>query len=101
MAAISSTLTMVKIFDWLRLFEDTAFYVLLVGETLFDVRYFLLLLLTTLIMLGVPLVILNSSSQEEKELYDGVFDFWVFDLMYNQYLLSLGEFGLDNFGDHP
>ena len=100
-AAISSTLTMVKIFDWLRLFEDTAFYVLLVGETLFDVRYFLLLLLTTLIMLGVPLVILNSSSQEEKELYDGVFDFWVFDLMYNQYLLSLGEFGLDNFGDHP
>ena len=36
-----------------------------------------------------------------KPLIDGAFNFWLLDFLYNQYLLCLGEFGLDNFGDHP
>ena len=90
-----------KLFDWLRLFEDTGFYVLLVEETLYDIRFFLLLLLTTLMMFGVPLVMLDANSNDEKEIIEGTFNFWIADLVYNQYMLSLGEFGLDNFGDHP
>ena len=101
LAAFASCLTLLKLFDWLRLFEQTAFYVLLVGVTLRDVRYFILLLLTTLMMFGIPLVMLDASSYEGKELIDPAFNFWLFDLMYNQYLLSLGEFGMDNFSDHP
>ena len=51
-----------KLFDWLRLFEKTGFYVKLVEETLYDIKYFILLLLTTLIMFGVPVVMLDASS---------------------------------------
>ena len=31
LAAFASCFILVKMFDWLRLFEETAFYVLLVG----------------------------------------------------------------------
>ena len=57
-AAFVTCLTMLKLFDWLRLFEETAFYVLLVGETLYDIRYFMLLLFGALMMFGVPLLML-------------------------------------------
>ena len=90
-----------KLFDWLRLFEETAFYVLLIGETIYDIRYFILLLMTTLIMFGVPLIMLDGNSPTGKEIVDSNFGFWIVDLVYNQYMLSLGEFSYDNFNDHP
>jgi len=37
-AAFGSFFTLLKILDWLRLFEETAFYVLLVTETLDDIK---------------------------------------------------------------
>ena len=101
LAAIASCLTLLKLFDWLRLFEDTAFYVLLVFETLKDIRHFLFLLLTTLMMFGVPMLMLDANSSDGKEVIEETFGFWLADLIYNQYLLALGEFGMDNFGDHP
>ena len=58
-AAFGSCFTLIKLFDWLRLFEDTAFYVLLVAETLKDIRYFLLpesLPLETLLVDDAPKV---------------------------------------------
>ena len=82
-AAFGSCFTLIKLFDWLRLFEDTAFYVLLVGETLYDIRYFLLLLLITLMMFGVPLLMLDANSLEDKELIEASFGFWLADLLYN------------------
>ena len=100
-AAIASCLTLMKLFDWLRLFEETAFYVLLIGETIYDIRYFILLLMTTLIMFGVPLIMLDGNSPTGKEIVDSNFGFWIVDLVYNQYMLSLGEFSYDNFNDHP
>ena len=100
-ASFASCFTLLKLLDWFRLFEETAFYVHLVGETLSDIKYFALLLVTTLLMFGVPLLILEGNSADGKELIEGAFNFWVFDLVYNQYLLALGEFGLDNFADHP
>ena len=82
-AAFASCFTIMKLFDWLRLFEDTGFYVLLVEETLFDIRFFLLLLLTTLMMFGVPLVMLDANSHDGKEIIEGTFNFWIADLVYN------------------
>mmetsp|Transcript_30609 Transcript_30609/g.40733 ORF Transcript_30609/g.40733 Transcript_30609/m.40733 type:complete len:111 (+) Transcript_30609:1310-1642(+) len=61
LAALGSCFSLLKILDWLRLFENTAFYVLLVQETLVDVRPFMLVLLTTLMMFGAPLLMLNNS----------------------------------------
>ena len=70
----------------------------MVGETLWDIRHFLLLLVITLMMFGVPLIMLDASSADGSEMIEGVFNYWLFDLIFNQYLLSLGEFGMDNFG---
>ena len=80
--AFASCLSFMKLFDWLRLFEQTAFYVLLIGETIYDIRYFVLLLLTTLVMFGIPLVILDGSSPEGSELMDDNLGFWPLDLIY-------------------
>ena len=81
-AAFASLFTLMKLFDWLRLFEKTGFYVKLVGETLNDIKYFILLLLTTLMMFGVPVVMLDASSDKEKDLIDKVSNLWIFDLIY-------------------
>ena len=83
------------------MFDGTGFFVLLVAETIYDIRHFLLLLLTTLLMFGVPILLLDANSDAQKPLIEDSFHFWLLDFLYNQYLLCLGEFGLDNFGDHP
>ena len=61
LAAFASCFILVKMFDWLRLFEETAFYVLLVGMTLSDIKAFLLLLMTALMMFGVPIIAVHIS----------------------------------------
>ena len=90
-----------KMFDWLRLFEKTAFYILLLSQTISDVSYFLILLVTTLMMFGVPMVVLNLNRVEENSIVEDSFNIWVFDMLLNQYLVLLGEFSLDNFADQP
>ena len=70
MAAIASCTLMLKVFDWLRLFEKTAFYILLVEETLKDVSSFLILLVTALMMFGVPMVMLNLNRDNDNSIVD-------------------------------
>ncbi len=50
---------MIKLFDWLRLFEETAKYISLLEETINDTFSFLVLIIVALSMFGVPMVILN------------------------------------------
>ena len=101
LAAVASCTLMVKVFDWLRLFENTAFYILLVQETMKDIKAFLILLLTTLMMFGIPMVMLDLNRTEENALVDPTFGFWLLNLLLNQYMLALGEFNMDNFADQP
>lgn len=82
-AAFASCLTLLKFLDWFRLFEETAFYVHLVSVTLHDIKYFLVLLVTTLMMFGIPLLMLDGNSAAGGELIEGAFNFWLLDLMYN------------------
>ena len=70
MAAIASCTLMLKVFDWLRLFEKTAFYILLVEVTLKDVSSFLILLVTALMMFGVPMVMLNLNRDNDNSIVD-------------------------------
>ena len=102
-AAFASCFIFVKIFDWLRLFEGTAFYVHLVGETFSDILAFLILLLITLMTFGVPMYMLNLNrdAESDNELIDSNFGFWGLNVLLNQYMLSLGEFNYDNFADNP
>ena len=102
MAAIASLALLFKIFDWLRLFEDTAFYILLIENTLNDVMGFLAIFFLALITIGMPMhfLDLNRAYRGDDELIEPAFNFWIADAMYNQYLLSLGEFAsLENMGD--
>ena len=64
-----------------------------------DITSFLILLVTTLMMFGVPIVLLDMNSKVDKQVIDNALGFWAFDILFNQYLLALGEFNIDNFAD--
>ena len=99
MAAIASMTLFIKVFDWLRLFEKTAFYIHLIQETLRDLSSFLILLVTTMMMFGTPIIMLNLNRTDDNKVVDEIFGFWGLDILLNQYLLALGEFSIDNFAD--
>lgn len=101
MAAIASFCILAKVFDWLRLFEQTAFYVMLVTETQRDIRAFIILLFTSLMLFGVPLEMLNLNRSEQAKIIVPSFDSWFVNLFLNQYLLALGEFNHHNFANQP
>ena len=100
-AAIASCALLIKVFDWLRLFEKTAFYILLVGETFVDITAFMIILAVALLMFGVPMIMLNlnRSKEEDNLVIAEAFGHWSVDMLVNQYLLSLGEFNFENFAD--
>ena len=99
MASIAVCLLLFKLFDWLRLFDRTAFYILLIENTMLGIRGFMLVFLLALITFGLPMHMLDFNRSDYKIVGDN-FDFWVLDAIYNQYLLSLGEFNsLDSVGE--
>ena len=84
MAALSSFALMVALFSWLRLFHELSFYILLITETLWEIKEFMLLLLVTLMMFGMPMIMLSyNAADENAELIDGVFSFWLSNMLVN------------------
>ena len=63
MSAIVSFILIAKCFDWLRIFEETSFYIKLIFETIYDIRSFMILFMVSLIMFALPLNILNNINQ--------------------------------------
>ena len=103
LGAFGSFCTFIKIFDWLRLFEGTAFYIRLIIETLIDITAFMLILAIALLTFGVPMHLLNLNRSDalENTIIDEVSPFWGLNVLLNQYFLALGEFNFDNFADNP
>ena len=101
LSAIATGFVLIKIFDWLRLFQGTSFYILLIEYTLRDVSQFLIILFLALLTFGMPLHIMDLSREgQHPALVDNSFGFWPIDIFYNQYLLSLGQFAtLESLGD--
>ena len=64
MAALLSFAMLLNAFNWLRLFDGTAFYILLLSETINDIKYFMALFFLSLFMFGIPMEILNNNSGE-------------------------------------
>ena len=88
-------------FDWLRLFDKTSFYIKLVERTFIDIVQFLVLFIIALSMIGSAMYALEQGTSEgDSNIIEPVFNFFYFDAIYNQYLLSLGEFTMDGFDDH-
>ena len=102
MAAFSSCSLMIKFYDWLRLFESTSFFILLIERTLNDILFFMILFTVAILAFGLPMSMLDLNRAEGSELIQSSYGFWLFDLILNQYLLSLGEFAsLESIGDNP
>ena len=101
MAAYACFNIVAQIFNWLRLFEGTAFYIMLLVDTLRDVQAFLVLIVASLTWSGLPMVMLNLNRDENHEILDGTFGHWIPDMLLNQYFLALGEFNYANFANQP
>ena len=59
-ATLDSLLLIMKMFDWLRLFDTTAFYVNLIQMTISQVLPFLLIYLISLLMISVPMSMIGQ-----------------------------------------
>ena len=55
MGAIVAFLLVSKCFDWLRIFEDTSFYITLITNTIKDICSFMVLFIVALVMFALPL----------------------------------------------
>ena len=94
---LASFFLVVKIFDWLRLFDKTTFYILLIEETIQDVIPFLTIFTVSLLMSSIPMSIIQQiQNQEEDKEISVKFDTgsWFIDALINQYLIALGDFAL-------
>ena len=62
-----------KVFYWMRLFTPTSFYVLLIRNTLYDIRYFLILYLAVIMMFANAILVANHERTGEDGLYGEYF----------------------------
>ena len=97
-ASLCTILMWVKVFYWMRLFTATSFYVKLIRETLYDIRYFIILFIIILATFANALLISNTNRDEDNaEIFENFFSSSYLNAIMNQYLLSLGEFDTQNY----
>ena len=99
LAVLAVTLVWLKLFYWMKLFESTSKFVTLIMETMYDIRIFICIVFGFLMMFGNAIYIYNSIRDGENQLATNVFGTGILSLGFNQYLLALGEFDMDNFNE--
>ena len=84
---------------WLRLFENYVVFIQLIKQTLADMMTFLSLYLVIMVIFGSVMYTLNLNRDAGKEsLYDDeIFSDTYSNVLFSQFIQSLGEFNLDNF----
>lgn len=82
-------------FYWLRLFESTSFYIRLIIETMKDIKFFLILFILILFTFANAILIMDQGRTERYTV--PYFGTQVVDVLFDQYLLSLGEFNGDGY----
>ena len=85
MSAVASFCICLKFFDWLRLFDRTSFYINLIGMTLMEIGFFMILLIASMLMFGLPLMLLNLNSEKGSELTARYSGFEVFNMIIHEY----------------
>ena len=73
LAAIASCLLLAKLYDWLRLFEATSFYIQLIKVTVYEISAFMILLVIALCMFGIPMLLINQGRRDEESEYVSTF----------------------------
>ena len=80
--------------EWMRMFDQTAFYIKLIWQTVSDIKPFLALFSIFLISFGCAMICLGlNRTQDDEQIVTSYVGWWLIDSIINQYLLSLGEFG--------
>ena len=97
MAAIASFLLWIKVIDWLRLFQTTAFYVHLIKETVSDMGSFMIVILVWFLAFGTSFYLLSMNRSDG--LVAPVSNMWVINAFEKQYEWAVGEYGLDGLTD--
>ena len=87
------------VLDWLRLFDNTSFYVTLILKTIIDIGYIGMIIIIIFVYIGSALYMLqlNVASTEDADIINPIFGMFLIDTFLNQYLLMLGEFNTDGF----
>ena len=80
-----------KLKDFLRLFDTTAFFIKLIEQTIEDIIPFMMIFPFFLYSIGTSVYILNMSRGDDDQIMDQFAGHWVFDVFVNQYLLALGD----------
>ena len=91
------------IIDWLRLFDNTSFYVTLILRTFTDILYFLLIILILLIYIGNAMYMLHLSADpdvDDSGIIDPVFGNLLVDSTLNQFNLMIGEYKTEGYINH-
>ena len=85
LAAVTSCMLILKIYDWLRLFETTSFYIQLVSLTLHNIIAFSILFFLALLMFGIPISMINMgrTDAEDSTLVSSFFQNWFMDAIMN------------------
>lgn len=99
-ASLGATILWVQCFFWFRIFDSLAQYVDLIFQTAFEIRNFMLVLMSLLFMFGSGLYVIQinrmSPQMEEMQIYNYDSDtnssLFAFS-MFRQYFILLGDFG--------
>ena len=83
MCAVLSFIIWMKMLDWLRLFDSTAFFIKLIMQTLVDVLPFFVILFVFIFMFGSALYLLSMNREEGSELVDPTFNNWLVNTFIN------------------
>lgn len=90
--AVAAFLVGIKVFYWMRLFSNSAFFIRLIVETLADIKTFMFLMSLILYSFANFFLILNTNDEPMEKYYNVVYGFPMLDALISMYLLSLGEF---------
>ena len=73
----------IKSFYWMNLFSSYSYYVRLIKATIYDIRFFLSILMVLLMAFGNALMILNEGRYQENKIVQEFFSNTFFDTLMN------------------
>ena len=99
LAAWSAIGLWMKVLDWLRLFDATAFFISLYEQTIRAIASFMLIMLTWWMTFGTAFYIINLSRApgSAADMVPQISNFWAFDSFEMQYEMSMGEVNTASF----
>ena len=87
-----------KMFDWMRLFDNTSFYIKLILKTVSDIVPFMAIHILFLLMFGCAMQCLSMNRGEDEEVVGSYTGWWFIDVVIDQHLITLGGFDTGNYG---